>query len=60
VRRERLRLSVCGAGAGPNLRGHPDLFGNAPPVAQIGAIYEGTSNIQLTTIAKILREEYKA
>ena len=28
-------------------------------LAQIGAIYEGTSNIQLTTIAKILREQYK-
>ncbi|KCV68405.1 acyl-CoA dehydrogenase [Fonticula alba] len=27
--------------------------------AKIGAIYEGTSNIQLTTIAKILAAEYK-
>ena len=26
---------------------------------KIGAIYEGTSNIQLNTIAKILKNEYK-
>ncbi|ETV81820.1 hypothetical protein H257_05390 [Aphanomyces astaci] len=28
--------------------------------SKIGAIYEGTSNMQLTTIAKILKDEYKA
>lgn len=28
--------------------------------SKIGAIYEGTSNIQLTTIAKILQNEYAA
>lgn len=27
--------------------------------AKIGAIYEGTSNMQLTTIAKVVKEEYK-
>jgi alkylation response protein AidB-like acyl-CoA dehydrogenase len=27
--------------------------------AKIGAIYEGTSNIQLTTIAKIIQQQYK-
>ncbi|KAJ0405315.1 hypothetical protein P43SY_001074 [Pythium insidiosum] len=27
--------------------------------AKIGAIYEGTSNMQLTTIAKIVKDEYK-
>lgn len=28
--------------------------------SKIGAIYEGTSNIQLTTIAKLLERQYKA
>ncbi|KAF0683422.1 Aste57867_24546 [Aphanomyces stellatus] len=28
--------------------------------SKIGAIYEGTSNMQLTTIAKMLKEEYKS
>lgn len=27
--------------------------------SKIGQIYEGTSNIQLTTIAKLLEKEYK-
>lgn len=27
--------------------------------SKIGAIYEGTSNIQLSTIARLLQKEYK-
>jgi alkylation response protein AidB-like acyl-CoA dehydrogenase len=27
--------------------------------SKIGSIYEGTSNMQLTTIAKIVKDEYK-
>ena len=28
--------------------------------SMIGSIYEGTSNIQLTTIAKLLKQQYKS